>query len=109
MNCSGEEQERLLSLLEQEGAKKKVTRPLKDERNGKCFCLCLFVVVLIAAVWLTIAHLFTVNLAFTAQDCFQKIDRRLRATLRRKQIPMVSVISSRCALKVNVLSLITSV
>lgn len=36
MNCSGEEQERLLSLLEQEGAKKKnTTRPDKDERNGE--------------------------------------------------------------------------
>ncbi|XP_070765577.1 R3H domain-containing protein 4 [Enoplosus armatus] len=58
MNCSGEEQERLLSLLEREGAKKKN----KDQRN--------------------------VNLAFTAQDCFQRIDRRLRATLKRKQIPM---------------------
>ncbi|XP_044056481.1 R3H domain-containing protein 4 [Siniperca chuatsi] len=58
MNCSGEEQERLLSLLEQEGSKKKN----KDQR--------------------------TVNLAFTAQDCFQRIDRRLRATLKRKQIPM---------------------
>ncbi|XP_040895901.1 R3H domain-containing protein 4 [Toxotes jaculatrix] len=57
MNCSGEEQERLLSLLEEEGAKKKNTN-----RN--------------------------VNPAFTAQDCFQRIDRRLRATLRRKQIPM---------------------
>ncbi|XP_034387100.1 R3H domain-containing protein 4 [Cyclopterus lumpus] len=63
MNCSGEEQEKLLSLLEQEEAKKKITkRPLKDERN--------------------------INPAFTAQDCFQRIDRRLRATLRRKQIPM---------------------
>ncbi|XP_031163240.1 R3H domain-containing protein 4 [Sander lucioperca] len=58
MNCSGEEQERLLSLLEQEEAKKKN----KDERN--------------------------VNPAFIAQDCFQRIDRRLRATLKRKQIPM---------------------
>ncbi|XP_034738187.1 R3H domain-containing protein 4 [Etheostoma cragini] len=58
MNCSGEEQDRLLSLLEQEDAKKKN----KDERN--------------------------VNLAFIAQDCFQRIDRRLRATLKRKQIPM---------------------
>ncbi|XP_038571467.1 R3H domain-containing protein 4 [Micropterus salmoides] len=58
MNCSGEEQERLLSLLEEEGAKKKN----KDQRN--------------------------VNLAFTSQDCFQRIDRRLRATLRRKKIPM---------------------
>ncbi|XP_068591017.1 R3H domain-containing protein 4 isoform X2 [Cebidichthys violaceus] len=63
MNCSGEEQERLLSLLEQEVAKKKnANRPLKDERNEYP--------------------------AFTAQDCFQRIDRRLRATLRRKQIPM---------------------
>ncbi|KAI9517416.1 hypothetical protein NQZ68_004633 [Dissostichus eleginoides] len=63
MNCSGEEQEKLLSLLELEGAKKKSTSgPLKDERN--------------------------VNPAFSAQDCFQRIDRRLRATLKRKQIPM---------------------
>ncbi|XP_019220789.2 LOW QUALITY PROTEIN: R3H domain-containing protein 4-like [Oreochromis niloticus] len=63
MNCSGEEQERLLSLLELEEAKKKNTNQLlKDQRN--------------------------VNPAFTGQDCFQRIDRRLRATLRRKQIPM---------------------
>lgn len=63
MNCSGEEQERLLSLLEEEEAKKKDTsRPIKDQRN--------------------------VNPAFTAQECFQRIDRRLRATLRRKQIPI---------------------
>lgn len=63
MNCSGEEQERLLSQLELDEAKKKSTnRLLKDQRN--------------------------VNPAFTAQDCFQRIDRRLRATLRRKQIPM---------------------
>ncbi|XP_010788718.1 R3H domain-containing protein 4 [Notothenia coriiceps] len=63
MNCSGEEQEKLLSLLELEGAKKKSTSgPIKDQRN--------------------------VNPAFSAQDCFQRIDRRLRATLKRKQIPM---------------------
>ncbi|KAF0041978.1 hypothetical protein F2P81_005510 [Scophthalmus maximus] len=63
MNCSGEEQERLLSLLEQDEAKKKtLSRLLKDPRN--------------------------VNPAFTAQECFQRIDRRLRATLKRKQIPM---------------------
>ncbi|KAL6108154.1 r3hdm4 [Pungitius sinensis] len=63
MNCSGEEQERLLSLLEQEEARKKSPKwPLGDERN--------------------------VNPAFTAQDCFQRIDRRLRVTLRRKQIPV---------------------
>ncbi|XP_020511082.2 R3H domain-containing protein 4 [Labrus bergylta] len=66
MNCSGEEQERLLSLLEQEGAQKKTTtKLLKDQRN--------------------------VNLAFTAQDCFQRIDRRLRTTLKRKQIPIGTV------------------
>lgn len=35
MNCSGEEQERLLSLLEEEGVKKKNTSRLpKDGRNG---------------------------------------------------------------------------
>ncbi|XP_068175692.1 R3H domain-containing protein 4 [Antennarius striatus] len=63
MNCSGEEQEKLLSLLEREGAKKKIINRLpKDERS--------------------------VNVAFTAQDCFQRIDRRLRVTLRRKQIPL---------------------
>ncbi|KAK5607826.1 hypothetical protein CRENBAI_010505 [Crenichthys baileyi] len=63
MNCSGEEQERLLSLLEHEGAKRKnANQLLKDHRN--------------------------VYPAFTAQECFHRIDRRLRATLRRKQIPM---------------------
>ncbi|XP_057696753.1 R3H domain-containing protein 4 isoform X2 [Corythoichthys intestinalis] len=63
MNCSGEEQERLLSLLEQDVANKKFARCLlKDQRN--------------------------VNPAFTAQECFQRIDRRLRSTLRRKQIPV---------------------
>lgn len=36
MNCSGEEQERLLSLLEKEGAKKKHAAGLrKDQRNGE--------------------------------------------------------------------------
>lgn len=36
MNCSGEEQERLLTLLEREGAKRKsASRPPKDERNGE--------------------------------------------------------------------------
>ncbi|XP_014872492.1 R3H domain-containing protein 4 [Poecilia latipinna] len=63
MNCSGEEQERLLSLLEQEGTKRKnANQLLKDHRN--------------------------VYPAFPAQECFHRIDRRLRATLRRKQIPM---------------------
>lgn len=63
MNCTGEEQERLLSLLEKEDASKKNTNRLhKDHEN--------------------------VNDAFTDQDCFQRIDRRLRATLRRKQVPL---------------------
>uniref|UniRef100_A0A3Q2PRD4 R3H domain containing 4 n=1 Tax=Fundulus heteroclitus TaxID=8078 RepID=A0A3Q2PRD4_FUNHE len=63
MNCSGEEQERLLSLLEQEGARRKnANQLLKDNRD--------------------------VCTAFSAQECFHRIDRRLRATLRRKQIPM---------------------
>ncbi|XP_028301018.1 R3H domain-containing protein 4 [Gouania willdenowi] len=58
MNCSGEEQERLLSLLEQEEAKKKN----RDPRN--------------------------VDPSFNAQNCFQRIDRRLRTTLKRKQVPL---------------------
>ncbi|XP_013862742.1 R3H domain-containing protein 4 [Austrofundulus limnaeus] len=63
MNCSGEEQERLLSLLEQEEARRKNTNQhLKDQRN--------------------------VYPAFAAQECYLRIDRRLRVTLRRKQIPM---------------------
>ncbi|XP_043986333.1 R3H domain-containing protein 4 isoform X2 [Gambusia affinis] len=63
MNCSGEEQERLLSLLEQEGTKRKnANQLLKDHRN--------------------------VYPAFSAQECFHRIDRRLRATLKRKQIPL---------------------
>ncbi|XP_061594537.1 R3H domain-containing protein 4 [Cololabis saira] len=62
MNCSGEEQERLLSLLEEEQAKRNTIRLLKDQRN--------------------------VYSVFAAHDCFQRIDRRLRVTLRRKQIPM---------------------
>ncbi|KAF7656315.1 hypothetical protein LDENG_00043680 [Lucifuga dentata] len=63
MNCSGEEQERLLSLLEKEGeAKRKNSRLLTDQRN--------------------------INPTFTDRCYFERIDRRLRVTLRRKQIPM---------------------
>ncbi|XP_030639952.1 R3H domain-containing protein 4 [Chanos chanos] len=61
MNRSGEEQEKLLVLLEEE-AKKTSTKTSKDQRDE--------------------------NPAFSAQDCFQRIDRRLRATLKRKQIPI---------------------
>ncbi|XP_056460367.1 R3H domain-containing protein 4 [Gadus chalcogrammus] len=61
MNRSGEEQERLLALLEQEARKSK-SRLLKEQIN-------------VADV-------------FPAQACFLRIDRRLRCSLRRKQIPM---------------------
>lgn len=48
MNCSGEEQEKLLCLLEEEDAKKKNTnRLLKDQRNGECLRQWLFVKVLL--------------------------------------------------------------
>lgn len=94
MNCSGEEQERLLSLLEQEEARRKKTNQnLKDQRNGEPLGLFrLFIVY--TAVCLTSAHLATVYPAFAAQECYLRIDRRLRMTLRRKQIPMVGVASS---------------
>ncbi|XP_016422048.1 R3H domain-containing protein 4-like [Sinocyclocheilus rhinocerous] len=62
MNRSGEEQERLLALLEEEAQRTHSDKGQKDQRE--------------------------VNPAFSAQECFQRIDRRLRATLRRRQIPM---------------------
>ncbi|XP_055039631.1 R3H domain-containing protein 4 isoform X2 [Misgurnus anguillicaudatus] len=62
MNRSGEEQERLLALLEEEAQRTHATKSHKDQRE--------------------------VNPAFSAQECFQRIDRRLRATLKRKHIPM---------------------
>ncbi|KAK7889042.1 hypothetical protein WMY93_024602 [Mugilogobius chulae] len=66
MQCSGEEQEQLLGLLEKEQAQRRSGgRLLRDNRN--------------------------VNPAFSAHDCFQKIDRRLRATLRKRQVPIVSL------------------
>lgn len=66
MQCSGEEQERLLALLEREQKQRRgVTRVLQDHRN--------------------------VNPAFSAQECFQRIDRRLRNTLRKRQIPIGTV------------------
>ncbi|KAM4628675.1 R3H domain-containing protein 4 [Polymixia lowei] len=58
MNRSGEEQEKLLALLEKE-AKRKITNRALNE-----------------------------NPAITPQDRFQRIDRRLQTTLRRKQIPL---------------------
>uniref|UniRef100_A0A8C1XXI6 R3H domain containing 4 n=2 Tax=Cyprinus carpio TaxID=7962 RepID=A0A8C1XXI6_CYPCA len=62
MNRSGEEQERLLALLEEEARRTHSNKNHKDQRE--------------------------VNPAISAQECFQRIDRRLRATLRRRQIPM---------------------
>lgn len=59
MNRSGEEQEKLLALLEEEAKRSNSNKLPKDQRE-----------------------------AFTAQDYFQRIDRRLRATLKRKQIPI---------------------
>ncbi|XP_026076917.1 R3H domain-containing protein 4-like [Carassius auratus] len=62
MNRSGEEQERLLALLEEEAQRTHSDKSHEDQRE--------------------------VNPAFSAQECFQRIDRRLRVTLRRRQIPM---------------------
>lgn len=41
------------------------------------------------------------NPAFNAQDFFQRIDRRLRATLKRKQIPIVSASHFKILIKVE--------
>ncbi|KAM3876266.1 R3H domain-containing protein 4 [Diretmus argenteus] len=61
MNRSGEEQEKLLSLLEKEERQK----TKNTNRN--------------------------VNSVFTAEDGFQRIDRRLRAALKRKPIPITTL------------------
>ncbi|XP_072516708.1 R3H domain-containing protein 4 [Salminus brasiliensis] len=62
MNRSGEEQEKLLALLEEEARRSNSSKTAKDQRE--------------------------LNPAFTAQECFQRIDRRLRATLKRRHIPV---------------------
>ncbi|XP_066551439.1 R3H domain-containing protein 4 [Amia ocellicauda] len=66
MNRSGEEQEKLLVFLEEEAKRSrhdaKLPKGEKDQRE--------------------------VDPAYTPQSCFQRIDRRLRSTLKRKQIPM---------------------
>lgn len=66
MNRSGEEQDRLLALLEEEARRSNTTKPAKDQRE--------------------------LNPAYTAQECFQRIDRRLRATLKRKHVPMGTLV-----------------
>nr|XP_030112518.3 R3H domain-containing protein 4 isoform X1 [Taeniopygia guttata] len=64
MNRSGEEQERVLLYLEEEARKKQRRKlPVKDEK------------------WKELP-------AYTPQECFQRISRRLRATLKRGRIPM---------------------
>ncbi|XP_072295209.1 R3H domain-containing protein 4 [Eucyclogobius newberryi] len=66
MKCSGAEQEQLLELLEHEQDQRRSSgRLLRDHRN--------------------------VNPAFSAHDRFQRIDRRLRATLRKRQVPIGTV------------------
>ncbi|NXD30234.1 R3HD4 protein, partial [Spelaeornis formosus] len=65
MNRSGEEQERVLLYLEEE-ARKKHRRKLPDKNQDK---------------WKELP-------AYTPQECFQRISRRLRATLKRGRIPM---------------------
>ncbi|XP_064493715.1 R3H domain-containing protein 4 [Pseudopipra pipra] len=65
MNRSGEEQERVLLYLEEETRKKHRRKlPVKNEDKWKELP------------------------AYTPQECFQRISRRLRATLKRGRIPM---------------------
>ncbi|XP_053821642.1 R3H domain-containing protein 4 isoform X1 [Vidua chalybeata] len=65
MNRSGEEQERVLLYLEEEARKKHRRKlPVKNEEKWKELP------------------------AYTPQECFQRISRRLRATLKRGRIPM---------------------
>ncbi|XP_007434704.1 R3H domain-containing protein 4 [Python bivittatus] len=65
MNRSGEEQERVLLYLEEE-ASKKTKNKLPDKAEIK---------------WKD-------HPPFTPKDCFQRISRRLRTTLKRSRIPM---------------------
>ncbi|XP_075758743.1 R3H domain-containing protein 4 isoform X2 [Pelodiscus sinensis] len=65
MNRSGEEQERVLLFLEEEAKKKhKRKLPVKAEDKRK------------------------EHPAYTPKECFQRISRRLRTTLRRSRIPL---------------------
>ncbi|XP_007489453.1 R3H domain-containing protein 4 isoform X3 [Monodelphis domestica] len=65
MNRSGEEQERVLLYLEEEATKKQKRKvPAKTEDNRK------------------------EDPSYTPQACFQRINRRLRTTLKRGRIPM---------------------
>lgn len=65
MNRSGEEQERVIRFLEEETRRKpngKLSPKMEDKRKE--------------------------HPAFTPEECFQRISRRMRSTLRRRQIPM---------------------
>ncbi|KAM9516161.1 R3H domain-containing protein 4 isoform 2-T2 [Guaruba guarouba] len=65
MNRSGEEQERVLLYLEEEAGKKHRRKlPVKSEDKWK------------------------EHASYSPQECFQRISRRLRATLKRGRIPM---------------------
>ncbi|XP_053906414.1 R3H domain-containing protein 4 isoform X1 [Cuculus canorus] len=64
MNRSGEEQERVLLYLEEEARKKHKRKPIKNEDKWK------------------------EHPAYTPKECFQRISRRLRSTLKRGRIPM---------------------
>uniref|UniRef100_A0A8B9FQR5 R3H domain containing 4 n=1 Tax=Amazona collaria TaxID=241587 RepID=A0A8B9FQR5_9PSIT len=65
MNRSGEEQERVLLYLEEEAGKKHRRKlPVKSEAKWK------------------------EHASYSPQECFQRISRRLRATLKRGRIPM---------------------
>ncbi|NXI38004.1 R3HD4 protein, partial [Galbula dea] len=65
MNRSGEEQERVLLYLEEE-ARKKHKRKLSVKSEDK----------------------WKEHPAYTPEECFQRISRRLRSTLKRGRIPM---------------------
>uniref|UniRef100_A0A8B9V8V7 R3H domain containing 4 n=1 Tax=Anas zonorhyncha TaxID=75864 RepID=A0A8B9V8V7_9AVES len=67
MNRSGEEQERVLRYLEEEARQKQERKlPVKNKEKWK------------------------EHPAYTPKECFQRISRRLRSTLKRGRIPMVS-------------------
>ncbi|XP_049564322.1 R3H domain-containing protein 4 isoform X3 [Orcinus orca] len=63
MNRSGEEQERVLRYLENEGRSKARRRGRGEDRRRE-------------------------DPAYTPRECFQRISRRLRAVLKRSRIPM---------------------
>ncbi|XP_006639872.2 R3H domain-containing protein 4 [Lepisosteus oculatus] len=65
MNRSGEEQEKLLGLLEEEAKRSRRAKLPEKEKDQR-----------------------EVNPAYSPQSCFLRIDRRLRTTLKRKQVPM---------------------